>query len=47
MWLGVDLRMDNQKDMCLEEIGLCAQSMITILGATINIIGGGGCMSTL
>ena len=26
--------------MCLKEIGLCAQNMITILGAIVNITGG-------
>jgi hypothetical protein len=28
------------KDMCLEEIGLHAQNMITILGSIVNRIGG-------
>ena len=33
-----------QKDMCLEDIGLCAQNMITMIGSIVNIIwkGGGG-----
>ena len=30
----------HQKDMCLKEIGLHAQNKISILGSTINIIGG-------
>ena len=29
-----------QKDMCLKEIGLHAQNIRTILGSTVNIIGG-------
>ena len=29
----------HQKDMCLEEIGLHAQKLITILNSTVNIIG--------
>ena len=29
-----------QKDISLNEIGLCAQSMITILGSVVNIIWG-------
>ena len=29
----------DQKDMCLEEIGLCAQKLFTILGSIVNIIG--------
>ena len=27
------------KDMCFEEVGLHAQSMLTILGSIINMIG--------
>ena len=30
----------HQKDMCLKEIGLRAQNMLTILGSIVNIIGG-------
>ena len=30
----------DQKDMCLKEIGLHAQNMITILGSIVNISGG-------
>jgi hypothetical protein len=26
--------------MCLKEIGLCAQNMLTILGLIVNMIGG-------
>jgi hypothetical protein len=34
----------HQKDMCLKEIRLCAQSALTILGSIMNMIwvGGGG-----
>ena len=39
MWL------QDQKDMCLKDIGLHAQNMITILGSMINIIGG-TCMTS-
>ena len=28
--------------MCYEEIGLCAQNVLLIVGSTSNIIGGGG-----
>ena len=38
IWRG--LKNKYKKDMCLKEIGLCAQNMITILSSTINIIGG-------
>ena len=31
-----------QNDLCLKEIGLHAQNMVTILGSTVNIIGGWG-----
>ena len=27
--------------MCLEEIGLCAQTLLTILNSIVSIIGGG------
>ena len=40
MWLGVAPRMDAKKDLCLKEIGLCAQNMITILSSIVNMIGG-------
>ena len=40
MWLGVNLRTDIKKeDMCLKEIGLHAQNMLTILGSIANVIG--------
>jgi hypothetical protein len=32
-----------QKDMCLNEIGLSVQKMLSILGSIINIIGGKLC----
>ena len=40
---GVDLRMDTQKKdiMCLIEIGLHAQILLSILGSIVNIIWGG------
>jgi hypothetical protein len=38
-WLGVPPRTDTKK-MCLKEIGLCVQNMITALGSIVNIIGG-------
>ena len=40
-WEVVDCRSKNeqQKDMCLEEIGLCAQNMLTILSSIVNMIG--------
>ena len=31
-----------KKDKCLEAIGLHAQNLLTILGSTLNVIGGGG-----
>jgi hypothetical protein len=37
--VGVIVRTDTKKDMCLKEIGLRAQYMITILGSTFNMIG--------
>ena len=41
-WLGVKYGYTNihQEDMCLKEIKLCAQIMITILGLIISIIRG-------
>ena len=30
----------HQKDMWLQEIGPCAQDMVTILGPEVNMIGG-------
>jgi hypothetical protein len=41
-WLGVKYGFENihQGDMCLKEIKLCAQIMITILGLIISIIRG-------
>lgn len=38
--VGVNVRRDNQRDMCLKKIGLRAQHMITIAGSTFNMIGG-------
>ena len=38
VWCGY--KNEYQKDMCLKEIGLYAQNMITILSLTINMIGG-------
>ena len=40
LWLGMDLNTDTKKDMSLEEIALCAQNMLTILGSILNMIGG-------
>jgi hypothetical protein len=39
MWLGADLRIDIKKYICSIEIGLRAQSMLTILGSIANMIG--------
>ena len=39
MWLGVDLKMNTNKDMCLEEIGPHAQDMLTILDSIADVIG--------
>ena len=36
-------RNGRHKDVCLNEIGLCAHNMLTILGSIINIIGGDLC----
>ena len=30
----------HQKDMCLKEIELCVQNMLTIIGSIIDMIGG-------
>ena len=38
--VGCGSKNRHQKDMCLEEIGLCAPKMFTILGPILNIIGG-------
>ena len=38
VWCGY--KNEYKKDMCLKEIGLHAQNMITILSFTINMIGG-------
>lgn len=40
MWLGAGLKMDTKKSMCLKEIGLHAQNMLTILSSIVNMIGG-------
>jgi hypothetical protein len=37
LWCGS--KYGYQKDMCKKEIGFCAQSMITIPGSIVNIIG--------
>ena len=41
-WCMVRCGSENkrQQDVCLKEIGQGAQSLLTILNATINIIGG-------
>ena len=41
-WWVVRCRSKNGhlKDMCLIEIGLCAQNVLTILGSIVNILGG-------
>ena len=39
MWSGVAPKVET-KEMCVKEIGLCAQNMIIILGSIFNIIGG-------
>ena len=41
-WLGVCLQEQIPKYMCLKEIGLDAQNMITIVSPMVNIIRGGG-----
>lgn len=38
MWLGVNLKM-NTKRSCEEDIGLCAQNWLIIVGPRVNIIG--------
>ena len=38
VWCGY--KNEYKKDMCLKEIGLHAQNMITIVSLTINMIGG-------
>jgi len=35
-WLDMDLRRDMNK-MCLQEIGLSAQNLLTILGSIVSI----------
>ena len=41
-WYVVRCDFENgfQKDICLKEIGLCAQNMLTFLGSIVNIIDG-------
>ena len=39
MWFGVAPRTDTEVDMCLKQIGLLAENMITILGSIVNIMG--------
>jgi hypothetical protein len=43
MWLHVTLQEHTvyQKDMCLKELGLHAQTMIIIVGSIFKIIGEG------
>ena len=38
--VGCGSKNGYQKNMCLKEIGLHAQNLLTILGSIINIIGG-------
>jgi hypothetical protein len=33
MWFGVAPRTNNKNDMCLEDIGLQAKNMISVLGS--------------
>ena len=40
VWSGVDLRTDLKKDMCLKDIELRAQNMLTNLGSIFSMIGG-------
>ena len=40
MWLGVDPRTGTEKDMCLRDIGLHAQIMLTILNSMVIMIMG-------
>jgi hypothetical protein len=40
VWLGVDLRTESRKTLCLKEIGLSAENLLTILHSTVNITGG-------
>ena len=42
-WLGVDLITGTKfkSHMCLKEIGLCVEILISILGPIINVIRGG------
>ena len=42
MWLGVDLKKRTKINMYLEEIGLRAQNILTILGSLVNNIGRAG-----
>ena len=39
MWLVVDLSMDTKRSCFKEDIGLCAENMLTILGSIVNIMG--------
>ena len=38
--VGCGSKNGYQKDVCLKEIGLRAQNMITILGSIVDVIGG-------
>lgn len=40
VWLDVDSKNGHQNDMSKKEIGLRAQNVLTILGSTVNIVGG-------
>ena len=43
MWFGVAARTDTKaKEICLKEIGLHVQNMITVLGSIVNMIEVGG-----
>lgn len=38
--VGCEAKNKHQKDTCATKIGLCAQNLLVILDAIINIIGG-------
>ena len=40
MWIGVVFKNRRQKDMCLKEIGLCAENVVIIWVPWVNVIGG-------
>ena len=41
VWCGYNNK--DRKDICFKEIGLCAQTMITILDSIVNMIEGDLC----